>query len=126
MPSLPTATFAGLHADAEYPVPICDGVWGLKAPTSPEAVVASTTTLINMHFNLTIPSGYTYMIIPYGNDDVAGAPGCVVRSGGWVGTGSARTIYINYMNLGGSNQTPTAGSYLAYLYIYKEDFEMSL
>ena len=126
MPSLPTAIFIGSHADAYVPVNVCGGVWTIQCPTSPETISASTTDLINLHFTLTVPVGYSYIILPYGNDDVNGLPNCIIRSGHWSGTGAARALYINVMNVGTSNRTPVAGAILAYLYIYKDEFKMTL
>ena len=126
MPSLPSAIFIGGDADAYVPVNVCGGIWSLQCPTSPEIITASTTVLINMHFSLTLPTGYSYIVLPYGNDDVNGLPNCIVRSAHWSGTGSARDLFINVMNVGTSDRTPVAGSILAYLYIYKNELKLTL
>lgn len=115
MPATSEVIFTATHTDAKPPLYNGNGVWTLYSPLSPDTAVANASITLNFHIDVTVPTGYSFMILPYGNDDLAGAPHVYFSGTGYGDT--TQSLYINMINFTGSSQTPTAETEVAYLVV---------
>lgn len=118
MPALSTVTFTSTDADSYEPVEQPNGIWNLICPDSPETIAADTTSLIEMHYTITIPVGYTGIITPNGTS-IVGAANCTVLPQILRGTGSPLALFLRLANPSGGDETPTANNVIANLIIIK-------
>lgn len=119
MPALSTVTFTSTHSDSYEPTCLGNGVWALIVPDSSETLVADSTTQIDMHLNVTIPTGYIGLVV---NSDstITGATGCGVIPQLLRGTGSPVALLLNIANPTGAGPTATANNTIAHLIVIKE------
>lgn len=116
MPALAEVTFAATDTDATPPVYNGGGVWTLYSPLSPEASSAQLSSGIALHYDINVPLGHTYYILPYGNDDAPGAASVFVMPGTWLGTGTLEPLSLTTPNFA-SGGTVTAEQPIAYLLV---------
>lgn len=119
MPALSTVTFTSTHADSYEPVAQGNGIWNLIVPDSAEACVADVSTVVDLHLNVTIPTGFTGIITGHGAA-ITGATNCSIATQLLRGTGSPVAVKLNVHNPTGSNETPTANNVFAKLIVIKE------
>lgn len=117
MPALSTVTFTSTHADSYEPVAQGNGVWNLICPDTPEACVADTTTAVDLHLDITIPTGYTGIITGTGAAITGGANLAITEQ--LLREGTTTSISLNIHNPTGSNETPTANNVIAKLLVFK-------
>jgi hypothetical protein len=116
MPALSSVTFTSTHADSYEPVCLGNGIWNLICPDNPETFGADITSLIDLHLDITIPSGF-YGIITEASTGIVGTSNCgVIPQVLLPGTTS---ILFNVANPSASNETPTANNVIAKLVLIK-------
>lgn len=124
MPATSEVIFTATHTDAKPPLYNGNGVWTLYSPLSPEIAAANSSTALDFHIDVTVPTGYSFMILPYGNDDLAGAPHVYFSGAGYAN--SSQSLYINMINCTAGGKTPTAETEVAYLIVIPDfDYKYS-
>lgn len=119
MPALGTVAFVSTHADSNTPTCVGGGTWLLKVPDSAETVAAGSTTLVDLHQTIDIPSGYVGLISGVDEADLTGAANCYPLPQIIVGGGGATALKIRVGNPSGSGAAPTANTNIAKLAIIK-------
>lgn len=123
MPSADKVTFTSTHEDSWEPVSQGNGIWDLICPNNPETIPDDSSSLIDLHLDITIPTGY-YAIISEASTGIVGTSNCAIIPQLLLpGTKSILLTVANPSTTPGG-QTPTANNVIAKMCVFKgHDFK---
>lgn len=123
MPAADKVTFTSTHTDSQNRKPVSqgNGIWDLLCPNSPESFTADSTSLIDLHLDITIPTGY-YAIISEASTGIVGTSNCAIIP--QLLLPGTTSIILNVANPSGALQTPTTNNVIAKMCVIKgHDFK---
>lgn len=123
---MPDVTFTRDTSDADATITgLGSGVWVLNCPASPDTLTLESTTSLDLHTSITVPAGYTIIILPYNDTFIPGAPDCFVITGTFKGSGASIPLLLNCLNRSATSQTPTAGQPVAKVLVLKNEQQLT-
>lgn len=123
MPAADKVTFTSTHADSgdKEPVSQGNGIWDLICPNNPETIPADSTSLIELHLDITIPTGY-YAIISEASTGIVGTSNCAIIP--QLLLPGTTSIFLRLANPSAAAETPTADNVIAKMCVFKgHDFK---
>lgn len=124
MPSLDTVLLTGTHVDAAAPVTSSHPIYRIKGPDNSEVITGNTTAIVDIHYDITLPTYMFTLMVGYEHNDISATPSsgiATVVSSVQVGTGSNVALTFTAITPNSTAYTPTDGGNIGYCTImYRE------